>query len=59
MAGYIYNGGKDYPEVFKSYKDFKDTLRNFFSDSNQQAALERKILAITQKSSASDYMAQL
>jgi hypothetical protein len=59
MAGYTKNGGTDYPEVFDSYEGFKETLRNFFGDSDRQAALERKILAMIQKGSASDYVAQL
>jgi hypothetical protein len=57
MAEYIKNRGIGYPKVFKSYKGFKNTLQDFFSDLNQQAALERKILTITQKESASDYVA--
>jgi hypothetical protein len=59
MAGFTKNEGVGYPKVFKSYKSFKKTLQDFFSDSNQQTALERKILAITQKGSASDYVTQL
>jgi cytochrome c556 len=57
MAGYRKDSGASYPEVFESYKRFKATLRNFFNDSDRQAALERKILGIIQKESASDYVA--
>jgi hypothetical protein len=59
MAGYTKNGGIEYPEIFGSYERFKSTLRSFFGDSDRQAALERKILAMTQKGSASDYVAHL
>jgi hypothetical protein len=59
MAGYTKNKEISYSKIFKSYKDFKETLRDFFSDLDRQAALERKILAITQKESTLDYVAQL
>jgi hypothetical protein len=59
IAGYTKNRGISYSKVFESYKGFKETLRDFFGDSDQQATLERKILAITQKESASDYVTQL
>jgi cytochrome c556 len=59
IAGYTKNRGIGYPKIFESYEGFKETLRDFFSDSDRQAALERKILAIIQKGSASDYVAQL
>jgi hypothetical protein len=47
IAGYTKNRGIGYPKVFESYKGFKKTLQDFFSDSDRQAALEQKILAIT------------
>jgi Zn-dependent M16 (insulinase) family peptidase len=59
MAGFIKNRGISYPEIFESYKSFKEILQDFFSNSDQQATLERKILTITQKESALDYIAQL
>jgi hypothetical protein len=34
IAGFTKNRGVGYPEVFKSYEGFKETLQDFFNNSN-------------------------
>jgi hypothetical protein len=56
MEGYISTGGVNYWDIFKNYIKFKETIRNFFRDTDWQVMLERRLMGLTQKKSASEYI---
>jgi hypothetical protein len=57
IEDYITTEGMNHSDIFRSYKKFKKTIRNFFKDTDQQAILERKLIILIQKDRASDYTA--
>jgi hypothetical protein len=58
MEGYTSTGGVNHQDIFRNYMKFKETIRNFFRDTDQQATLERRLMGLTQKKSASEYTAK-
>jgi hypothetical protein len=57
IEDYNTTGGTNHPDIFRSYKKFKKIIRNFFRDTDQQATLERRLIALIQKRRVSDYTA--
>jgi hypothetical protein len=58
MKDYTSTGGVNYQDIFRNYIKFKEVMRNFFRDTDQQATLERRLMSLTQKKSTSEYTAK-
>jgi hypothetical protein len=55
MKDYTSTGGVNHQDIFRNYIKFKEVMRNFFRDTDQQATLKRRLISLTQKKSTSEY----
>ena len=47
MEDYTSTGGVNHQDIFRNYIKFKEIMRNFFKDTDQQATLERRLISLT------------